>query len=183
MTPTFPPEFFILLGIDIFLGGSVIVIVFDEHFPVGLPYLLDFGALVGFIQLVLGPQYLTGYPAEMQFYYSAAFVVTAIMAILGSNLYVAFVRGRPRIGCAFAITATLPASLSTAFFMADYVNGVSASLPMLPLLPWPMIWGIFVAASAMIMAAMVAVTRKKGRRISEIQLPQEPKAGSQSTLE
>jgi len=183
MTPTFPPEFFILLGIDIFLGGSVIVIVFDEHFPVGLPYLLDFGALVGFIQLVLGPQYLTGYPVEMQFYYSAAFAVTAIMAILGSNLYVVFVRGRPRIGCAFAITATLPASLSTLFFMADYVNGVSASLPLLPLLPWPMIWGIFVTASAMIMTAMVAVTRKKGRRMSEIQLAQESKTGSQSTLE
>jgi len=161
------------------------VIVFDEHFPVGLPYLMDFGALVGFIQLVLGPQYLTGYPVEMQFYYSAAFVVAATVTILGSNLYVLFVRRRTMIGCTFAIAGTLPASLSTVYFMADYVNGVSASLPMLPLLPWPVISGIFVTASAMILAAMVAVTRKKRNPTAKIPVPQatasEEGAGGSST--
>ena len=159
--PPFPPQFFILLGVDIFLGGSVVTVVFDEHFPTGLPYVLDFAALVGLIQLALTPQYLTGYPVEMQFYYSIAYAIAANLAIAGCNLYVTLVRRRWMAGGAFAVTATIPSALATPFFISAYVNDVVLPLPTMPLLPWAFVWGAFFGASALILAAMLAVNRQK----------------------
>jgi hypothetical protein len=119
---------------------------------------------VGFLQLVVGSQYLTGFSAVMHFYYCTAYATVAVMAVLGCNLYVALVRRRIRIGGAIAIVATLPSLLSTAYFVSAYVNGVSVGLPMFPVLPWPVVWIIFFTASAMVVFAMVAVSY--GRRQS-----------------
>ena len=163
MSPPFPPQFFILLGVDIFLGGSIVTIMFDEDFPTGLPYVLDFAALVGLIQLALTPQYLTGYPVEIQFDYSVIYAVTAILAIAGSNLYLVLVRGRWMEGGAFAVTATVPSIIATPFFVSAYVNGVVVPLPTIPLLPWPFLWGAFFGASALIVGAMVVFARAKPR--------------------
>ena len=160
-TPPFPPQFFILLGVDIFLGGSIVTIVFDEHFPTGLPYVLDFAALVGLIELALTPQYLTGYPVEEQFYYSILYAVTANLALVGCNLYLALVRGRWMEGGAFAVAATLPSVVATPFFISAFVNDVVVPLPTIPLLPWAFVWGAFFGASALIVAAMVAFVRGK----------------------
>ena len=165
MSPPFPPQFFILLGVDIFLGGSIVAVVFDEDFPTGLPYVLDFSALVGLIQLVLTPQYLTGYPVEVQFYYSVVYAVTANLAILGSNLYLVLVRGRWVAGGAFAVAATVPSVLGTPFFISAYVNDVIVPLPTIPLLPWAFVWGAFFGASALIVGAMVVFTRARRRSL------------------
>jgi len=164
MPPPFPPQFFILLGVDIFLGGSIVTIVFDENFPNGLPYVLDFAALVGLIQLALTPQYLAGYPVEMQFYYSVVYTLTANLAIAGSNLYLVLVRGRRVEGGAFAVAATVPSILATPFFISAYVNNVVVPLPTIPLLPWAFVWGAFFGASALIIAAMVTITRARQRK-------------------
>ena len=168
MSPPFPPQFFILLGIDILLGGSILVVLFDEHFPTGLPYILDFGALVGFIQLVLVPGYLTGYPAEVQFYYSMTYAAVAIMAVLGSNLYVVIVRRKKAIGAVFSIAATVPSVLAAIYFASAFVSDVSVTLPVLPLLPWPVIWGAFIGASAIIALAMAATTHGRTIRGSRV---------------
>jgi len=164
--PPFPPQFFILLGVDLFLGGSVVTVVFDEHFPTGLPYVLDFAALVGLVQLALTPQYLTGYPVEMQFYYSAVYAVAANLAMVGCNLYLTLVRGRWMAGGAFAVTATIPSVLATPFFISAYVSDVVVPLPTIPLLPWAFVWGAFFGASALIVVAMVAVN--KGQRKGQL---------------
>jgi len=173
MSPPFPPQFFILLGIDILLGGSVMTVLFDEHYPAGLPYILDFGALVGFIQLVLVPGYLTGYPPEVQFYYSMAYAVVAITAVLCSNLYVAIIRGKRAIGAVFSIAATLPSLLAAIYFASAFVSDESVTLPVLPLLPWPVVWGAFIGASALIMLAMVATTYGKTIRKPVRHLPEQ----------
>lgn len=161
MLPPFPPPLFILLGIDIFLGGSIVTVMFDEQFPTALPYMLDFGSLVGFVQLVLGPQYLTGYPAEAQFYYCMAFAAVAVLSILGSNLYVVFVRRRIKIAGVLAVVATIPSTLVTVYFVSAYVNDVPVSLPTIPLLPWPIVWFAFFAASAIVGIAIVLVTKSR----------------------
>jgi len=163
MLPPFPPQFFVLLGIDIFLGGSIATIAFDENFPTGLPYMLDFGALAGFIQLVIGPGYISGYPAEMQFYYCAAFAVIAVVTVLGCNLYVLFIRGRKVVGSILAVGATVPSFLATLFFVSAYVNGAYVTFPILPLLPWEVVWGAFIGASALIAMATVVVYHGKLR--------------------
>lgn len=162
--PFFPPQFFILLGIDIFLGGSIVTVTFDEHFPSGLPYILDVGSLVGFLQLVMIPQYLTGFPTAMEFYYSSAYAIIAALAVLGSNLYLLFVRGKTMIAGVFAIAATLPSVLAVAYFISAYASGVAVSLPTMPSLGWTVVWGAFVGASAILVIAMAVITM--GRRSS-----------------
>jgi hypothetical protein len=161
MMPPFPPQFFILLGIDVFLGGSVATVIFDEDFPTGFPYILDFAALVGFIQLMTTPQYLTGFPEQEQFYYCVAYAIIADLAVMGSNLYVALVRKKWIVGGALAVAATIPAGIATPYFMSAFVEGVSVPLPTIPLLPWPVVWGAFFAASALIAMATVAVSLRK----------------------
>jgi hypothetical protein len=161
MQPPFPPQFFVLLGIDIFLGGSIATVAFDENFPAGLPYILDFGALAGFIQLVIGPSYISGYPPEMQFYYCAAFTVIAVVSVLACNLFVILIRGRKVIGGVLAVGATMPSILATFYFISAYVNGAYVTLPIMPMLPWELVWGAFLGASALIALATVAVYRGK----------------------
>ena len=162
MTPPFPPQLFILLGVDIFLGGSVLTVMFDDHFPTGLPYVMDFGALAGFIQLVLTPQYLTGFPEDVQFYACAVYAAIAVLAVVGTNLYVVFTRGERMLGGVLALPATIPSVLVTVFFVSAYLNEVQVALPTAPLLPWEVVWGAFFGASALILMAMVIAARRKG---------------------
>ena len=161
MTVPFPPQFFILLGIDVFLGEAILTVMFDEHFPTGLPYILEASALLGFVQLVLGPQYLTGYPTEVQFYYCMAYAIIAVASVLASNLYLAFVRGRMRLGGFFAIAGSIPSCLFLAFFASAFVNGVSVPLPLLPLMPLSVIYAAFFGATIIIIVAMVIIVRGK----------------------
>ena len=128
--------------------------------------MLELAALVGLVQLALTPQYLTGYPVEVQFYYSVVYTVGANLAVIGSNLYLVLVRGRSMEGGAFAIAATVPAMLATPFFISAYVNDVVVPLPTIPLLPWAFVWGAFFGASGLIVAAMVLIIRARRRSTS-----------------
>ncbi len=158
MISPFPPQFLILLGIDIFLGCSILVVLFDEEFPNGLPYILDFGALIGFVQLLIVPGYLGNYPIEMQFYYSVAFATLAVLSVVGCSLYV-LVRRKIMMGGTIAIVGALPSALALLYFSSAWTNGVQVPTPTLPLFPWPVVWGAFIAASAIILVAMLVVIR------------------------
>lgn len=161
MISPFPPQFFILLGIDIFLGGSILTVLFDEYFPTALPYVLEISALFGFIQLVLVPRYITGYPSELQFYYSIAYAVAAVLSILASNVYITFLKGKTMIGGVFAIVASVPCVLIVAFFSSAYINGVVMTLPVLPLMPMSIVYGALFGATGLIVAAIVIIAYMK----------------------
>jgi hypothetical protein len=163
MIPPFPAQLFILLGIDIFLGGSILTVLLDEYFPTALPYLWEVGALFGFIQLVLVPHYITGYPAELQFFYSMAYAVSAVLSILASNVYIAFFKGKTTIGGIFAIVASIPCVLVVAAFSSAYVNGVAVALPVLPLMPLSIIYGAFFGATGLIVTAMIVIAYARRR--------------------
>ncbi len=59
MVVAFAPQFFLLIGIDVFLGGSILTVLLDKYFPTGLPYILDIGSLIGFAELLIGPQFMS----------------------------------------------------------------------------------------------------------------------------
>ena len=160
LVPPFPAQFFILLGIDIFLGEGILTVLLDEHFPTGLPYVLEASALFGFVQLVLSSNYLSGYPAELQYYYCMAYAIIAAASVLATNAYLAFVRDEHILGGWFAIAGSAPAVLSLAFFASAYVNDVVVPLPLLPLMPLSVIYVAFFAATVLIVAAMVIIARR-----------------------
>ena len=159
MIPPFPPQLFILLGVDVFLGGSVVAVIFDEHLPTALPYLFDFGSMIGFLQLVFVSRYITTYSVALQFYYCAAFAAVAVVSVLGANLYVALVAKKVKAGLLFAAMASVPFSLTCLYLLSAFVNGISVTLPRLPFVSWTVVWGAFIAASAVLVLAAVAVNR------------------------
>jgi len=161
MTVPFPPQFFILLGVDIFLGGSLATVIFDQEFPMWLPYSLDVCALAGFLQLYLGPNYLVGYPVNIQFYYSAAYASIAIMSLVVANLYLLLVKHERIISGVFAIMATVPSVLAMVYFVSAFVNDYVTPLPLFPLMPPDVIWGAFVAVVVILVIAMVISIRSK----------------------
>jgi hypothetical protein len=164
VTVPFPPQFFILLGIDIFLGGSLATVIFDQEFPMWLPYSLDFCALAGFLQLYLSPNYLVGYPVNIQFYYSAAYAVIAIMSLVVANLHLLLIKHEKIIGGAFAIMATVPSILAMVYFVSAFVNDYVTPLPLFPLMPPDVIWAAFVAVVVILVIAMVVSVRSRAMK-------------------
>jgi hypothetical protein len=158
MTPPFPPQFFILLGIDVFLGGSILVVLFDKEFPNGLPYILDFGALIGFVQLLIVPGYLSDFPTQIQFYYSIAFATMAVLSLVGCSLYV-IVRHKTFVGGILTVSGALPSTLALLYFGSAWVNNTQVPISVIPLMPWPVIWGAFLGASALVLVAMAVMVR------------------------
>jgi hypothetical protein len=151
----FPPQFFLLLGVDIFLGGSIATVIFDQEFAMWLPYAFDVGAVAGFLQLYLVPNYLTGYPVQMQFYYSSIFAVIATMSVFGANLYLALVKHKGLFAGAFAVMATIPSVLALAYFVSAFVNGIVTPLPLFPIMPWNVVSAAFGIVTAIIVLAML----------------------------
>lgn len=154
MVEPFVPQFFLLLGIDFFLGASIVTVVFDEHFPDVLPYILDLGAFVGLAELALGPGHLNGFSPELQFYYSAGFATIAFLSILGANLYLIFMKEKYLLSGVFAIGATVPAFLAMLYFESSYVNGIRVGLPLIPIVSWSVVYVMFFAAVIILAVAM-----------------------------
>ena len=172
MVEPFAPQFFLLLGIDFFLGASIVTIVFDKHFPDGLPYILDLGAFVGFAELALGPSYFSGFSPDLQFYYSAGFAIIAFLSILGANLYLFFMKQEYLLGGVFAIAATIPSFLAIIYLESSYVNGIQVGLPLLPVVSWSVVYVLFFNAATIL--AIVMILTLLGKEESSTKAQSEP---------
>ena len=157
MLEGFAPQFFLLIGIDIFLGASIVTVLLDDHFPGGLPYILELGAFVGFAQLLLGPSFPATFSTTLQFYYCFAYSVLAALSVLGANLLLLFVKRKIFSSGFVAIVATAPSFLANLFFASAYVNGLSLELPILPVLPISWIYVIFFLTAALLLTLMIGV--------------------------
>jgi len=157
MTEAFAPEFFLLLGVDTFLGASIVAIFLDKHFPSPLPYVFEVAAFVGFGELVIGPTSLNGFSTTLQFYYSFTFSVIAAAGLLATNLYLLLARGRPIESILVAAAATVPCFLANVYFASAYVNGVAVELPVFPIVPLNMVYVLVLASTGILLAMMVGL--------------------------
>jgi hypothetical protein len=174
----FPPQFFLLLGIDFFLGASIVTIMFDEHFPDGLPYILNLGAFVGLAELALGHGYFSGLSPDLQFYYSAGFATIAFLSILGANLYFVFKKEKYILSCVFAIATTVPSFLAMLYFEGSYVNGIKVGLPLMPVVSWSEVYAMFFAAVMILAVAMILMILRKRESPTQAQSSATPGQGS-----
>jgi hypothetical protein len=81
------PEFFMLLGIDLFLATSLLTCVLDNYFPDKLAYLYQLIALAGFGQLLVTREFLTTFADYMRFWYSIIYLTVAVANIAALNAY------------------------------------------------------------------------------------------------
>jgi hypothetical protein len=161
MASGFAPEFLILLGIDIFLGASILAVLLDKHFPTPLPYVLEGAALIGFAELMAGPTFLTSFSQELQFYYSFAYAMISVLTLFATNLYLLFLRRRPFESAILGICATIPSSLGILYFTSAFVNGLSLSLPLVPVIPIEGVYALFGISIGLVVFSMVVFGRRK----------------------
>jgi hypothetical protein len=130
------PEFFILLGTDLFLAISLLVCLLDRYFPSHLPYLYQIAALAGFGQLLVSRNFTDLFGDYMRFWYSLIYLAVALANIIAVNAYLGFLKKLLNYARVFLFTVTAPAMFITAFFLANYAEIATYPLVMAPAISW-----------------------------------------------
>ena len=161
MASGFAPEFLILLGIDIFLGASILTVLLEKHFPGSYPYILEGAALIGFAELMSGPSFLTSLSVELQFWYSFVYAMIAVLALFATNLYLLFLRRRTFESAVLGICGTVPAGLGILYFTSAFVNGLTVSLPLVPVIPIEGVYAMFGLSIGLVVFSLVVFGRRQ----------------------
>ncbi len=113
------PEFFLFLGIDFFVGLSLLTCVMG-HFRRTVPYLYQAAAVFGYVNLWMSRQLLSTFGEYMRFSYCLLYLALALVNIVGINVYLAVVKQLWTLGKVFASSVTFPTTLIFAFFFSLY---------------------------------------------------------------
>jgi len=132
--PLFPPELFTLMGINAFLAVSLLTSLFDERFPVAVPYVYEGAALAGFGQIWISYVFLSS-SVEARFWCGMLYLAVALVNIFSVNVYVAVNKKLLKVAGAFLATVTIPMAFASFVSISNYVNGLPMSLPPLPIVP------------------------------------------------
>ncbi len=157
MVSVFAPQFFLLLGVDIFIGASILSVLLDKYFPASMSYVLDLASFVGFAELLIGPEFFSTMSSTMQFYVSFGYTLIAILTVIALNAYLYFIVQAKRVGAVFATAATVPSMLATLFFTSAFVNGIPVALPTLPAVSMQAVYTMFFGSVGLV-GASIAVT-------------------------
>jgi hypothetical protein len=130
------PEFFALLGIDLFLAISLLTCLLDRHFPWQLPYIYQLAALAGFGQLLVSKEFITFFGEYMRFWYSLIYLVVALANIIAVNMYLGIMKKLLNYAKVFMFTVTFPALTLAVFFLSNYAEVAVHPLVMTPQMSW-----------------------------------------------
>ncbi len=136
MPPPLQPEFFALLGLDLFLAISLLTCLLDRHFPWQLPYLYQLAALAGFGQLLVSREFIVVFGEYMRFWYSLIYLIVALANIVAVNAYLGIIKKLLNYAKVIMLTVTFPAMTLTAFFIANYAEIAVHPLVMTPQVSW-----------------------------------------------
>ncbi|MEA2089727.1 MAG: hypothetical protein U9O89_03090, partial [Thermoproteota archaeon] len=132
MSPPLQPEFFALLGIDIFLAVSLLTCLLDKHFPTMLPYMYQIAALAGFGHLLVSREFMSLFDGYMRFWYSIIYLVVALANVAAVNVYLLVWKKLRTVAQAFLYIVTVPVVAVSAFFVSNYAGVASHPLLLLP---------------------------------------------------
>jgi 3D (Asp-Asp-Asp) domain-containing protein len=130
------PEFFALLGIDLFLAISLLTCLLDKHFPWALPYIYQLAALAGFGQLIVSREFIAVFGDYMRFWYSLLYLIVALANIIAVNVYLGIMKKLLNYARVFMFTVTFPALTLTAFFLSNYAEIATHPIVIVPQISW-----------------------------------------------
>jgi len=130
------PEFFALLGIDLFLAISLLTCLLDKHFPWQLPYIYQLAALAGFGQLLVSREFMALFGEYMRFWYSLLYLIVALANIIAVNAYLGIMKKLLNYAKVLMFTVTFPALTLAAFFLSNYADVAVHPLIMTPHMSW-----------------------------------------------
>ncbi|MCW4001642.1 MAG: hypothetical protein NWE97_00420 [Candidatus Bathyarchaeota archaeon] len=127
------PEFFALLGIDLFLMLSLLGCLLDDRVPKALPYIYQVAALVGYGHLLISKDFFTIFGDYMRFWYCFIYLFVALANIIAINVYFAAAKRQWNLAKLWSGAVAFPTILISMFFVSHYTVGQGATLPLLPL--------------------------------------------------
>jgi len=136
MPPPLQPEFFALLGVNLFLAMSLLTCLLERHFPWHLPYLYQLAALAGFGQLLVSREFMEFFGDYTRFWYSLLYLIVALANIIAVNAYLGVIKKLLKYARVFTITVTLPAFTIAVFFLSNYAEVATHPLVMVPQMSW-----------------------------------------------
>jgi hypothetical protein len=136
MAAPLQPEFFLLLGIDLFLAISLLSCLLDKHLPWQLPYLYQVVSLAGFGQLIVAKEFMAMFGDYTRFWFSLLYLIIALANILAINLYLGVIKKMLTYAKAFLLTVSFPSFAIVAFFLASYSAGITHPITIFPEVSW-----------------------------------------------
>ena len=122
------PEFFTLLGIEIFAAMSLVCVLLDRDIPSSVQWLFQGAAGLGLGQLVVTEGFGTSSVIDAsRFWISIFYLTLSVCSAAGLNVYLAAVRNKTAIASAFSGTITAPTVSVSALFLSSYLSGVDVS--------------------------------------------------------
>jgi type IV secretory pathway VirB6-like protein len=118
------PEFFVFLGIVIFLGMSLLSALLDRNLSSRLQYFFQIAAMVGLGELVMSQRLVS----LTRFWVSMVYLASALSSVVGLNVYLWVPRRRMDIASTFSETVTVPVLMISAVFVYSFLgNGGEVS--------------------------------------------------------
>ena len=127
------PEFFALLGIDVFLMLSLLSCLLDDRLPKAIPYIYQLAALVGYGHLLISKEFFVIFGEYMRFWYCFIYLLVALANIVAVNIYFAVARGLWSLAKVWSGAVTFPTVVISMFFVSNYTSVQEATLPLLTL--------------------------------------------------
>jgi len=112
------PEFFVLLGIVIFISMSLLSAFLEDDLPSRFQYLLQIAAIVGLGELLISQ----GFVDMTRFWVSFVYLASALSSVVGLNAYLAVVRRRMDMASTFSGTITVPTLMISAVFVYSFLG-------------------------------------------------------------
>ena len=109
------PEFFVLLGIVIFISMSLLSAFLVDDLPSRLQYLFQIAAMVGLGELLISQ----GFVDLTRFWLSLVYLASALSSVVGLNAYLGVVRRRMDMASTFSGTITVPTVMISAVFVSS----------------------------------------------------------------
>jgi hypothetical protein len=122
------PEFFMVLGIFVFLTLSLLSALLDDDLPSILPYLFQGAAAVGpglllMNQMLINGGILSRSPIDpTRFWISVAYLASAISIAAGLNVYFAIVRRNMALSSILSGTVTVPTFMISAILVSSFLG-------------------------------------------------------------
>lgn len=155
------PEFFALLGIDVFLAMSLLTCLLDKHFPQPTPYIYQIAALAGFGHLLVSREFIGLFGEYMRFWYCFIYLIVALANVVVVNVYLATPKKLWNLAKIFFGVVTFPTILLCFFFVSSYSNGTGSSLSLLPQFPLEYVYSVLTACASILGMGFLAAFRRK----------------------
>lgn len=127
------PEFFALLGIDVFLMLSLLSCLLDDRLPKAIPYIYQIAALVGYGQLLISKEFFAIFGEYMRFWYCFLYLLVALSNIVAVNIYLAVAKRQWSLAKVWSGAVTFPTIVISMFFVSNYTSVQEATMPLLNL--------------------------------------------------